>query len=202
MNKIRYRNTNIAKQILLITCFLYILMRAIIMAEIIIYKIDKYYESTNIPLTLILYIILFTLVIILFRSNTYCMAAYDDKKLIYYNKLLRKEHQIEFSNVKTVILDTFGVYFYDHERENTCKNEAIFYLPFFRGGIIDAVQVDGLFRTLTSIESIHVIKKFKILPGYGNKWKWLSIIYGFLAICVFINCATPLYVIIILFQNH
>ena len=54
MNKIQYHYTNLAKQIFILICFLYILLRFIIMVEIIVYKIEGYYEATNIPLTLLL----------------------------------------------------------------------------------------------------------------------------------------------------
>ncbi len=50
MNKIQYHYTNLAKQIFILICFLYILLRFIIMVEIIVYKIEGYYEATNIPL--------------------------------------------------------------------------------------------------------------------------------------------------------
>ncbi len=52
MNKIQYHYTNLAKQIFILICFLYILLRFIIMVEIIVYKIEGYYEATNIPLYL------------------------------------------------------------------------------------------------------------------------------------------------------
>ena len=58
MKKIGYHYTNLAKQILIIICFLYTLLRFLIMLEIMIFKIDGYYDNLNIPLTLLLYAVL------------------------------------------------------------------------------------------------------------------------------------------------
>ena len=100
MNKIQYHYTNLAKQIFILICFLYILLRFIIMVEIIVYKIEGYYEATNIPLTLLLYGVLFTFLICLFRGHKFCYSTYDESKLIYHNTLLRTKKNVAFGECK------------------------------------------------------------------------------------------------------
>ena len=46
-----------------------------------------------------------------------------------------------------------------------------------------------------------VYKTFKVVPGYGRKWKYLSFAYACLTIWVFMNCMKPLSVILGLMQT-
>ena len=202
MNKIQYHYTNLAKQIFILICFLYILLRFIIMVEIIVFKIEGYYEATNIPLTLLLYGVLFTFLICLFRGHKFCYSTYDESKLIYHNTLLRTKKTLHLENAKLAVLDTFGVKFFASQNADPKTEQPIFFLPFFRDGIVEAVQIDKFYKMLKAIEDIRVVKKFKVLPGYSNKWKFVTIAYGFLAVIFFMSCATPITVIIVLFQNH
>lgn len=201
MNKIQYRYTHIAKQAFVLTLFLYTLLQCIIMAEIIIYKIPEFYEATNIPLTIVLYLILFTLLFCLFRCHKFCYSTYDSKTLTYHNTLLRKTKTLDLSTVKAAIFDKKGVKFYTTEHGSS-DDAPDFFLPFFRGGIVQALQIDKFYKMMKADENIKVQKTFKILPGYTKKWKFLAIAYGFLAVVMFMNCATPLTVIIVLFQSH
>lgn len=202
MNKIQYHYTNLAKQIFFIVCFVYALLRFTIMMEIIIFKIDGYYENTNIPLTIIMYVILFAIIILLFRGHKFCYSHYDEQSLIYYNTFLRREKKLELSQAKLAVFDTFGIKFFDDDNADPKTDKPIFFLPFFRDGIITATQIDKFYRMLKESQTIRVIKNFTVLPGYSNKWKFVTIAYGFLAIVLFMSCATPLTVIIVLFQSH
>ena len=69
MHKIQYRPTHTAKQVFIFTLLIYTLLRFIIMMQIIIYKIPEYYEATNIPLTLLLYAVLFTICLLYTSSE-------------------------------------------------------------------------------------------------------------------------------------
>ncbi len=202
MNKIQYHYTNLAKQIFFLVCFLYFFLRFLIMMEIIFFRIDGYYESTNIPLTLLLYAALFTIVILFFRGHKFCFSTYDEDHLIYHNTLLRTEKKLELADAKLAVLDTFGIKFFSAQNADPKTEKPIFFLPFFRDGIIEAVQIDKFYKMLKAKEDIRVVKKFKVLPGYSNKWKFVTIAYGFLAVILFMSCATPITVVIVLFQNH
>lgn len=204
MNRISYRHTNVPKQFLCLSIFVYVLMQAIIMGEIIIWKLEGFYEELNIPLTIFLYLIYFTLVLLFSYSYRFCYTLYGENKLVYYNKLLRREISYNLNDAKLAVFDKKGVKFYadsnaDYENKEI-KPE--FFIPFYRGGIIQAVEINNFFKKLIDREGLRVIKTFEVLPGYSKKWKILSVIYLFLAFGIFLNCATPLTVIIILFQNH
>ncbi len=201
MNKIQYHYSHTAKQAFILTLLIYTFLRFLIMTEIIIYKIDKYYEATNVPLTILLYVVLFTLLICLFCSHKFCYSTYDDDTLTYRNSLLRKSKTLQLSSVKAAVFDTMGVKFYTAEHGSS-EDKPDFFLPFFRGGIVQALQIDKFYKKMKADENIRVYKSFKVLPGYTKKWKILAVIYGFLAVITFMSCATPLTVVIVLFQSH
>lgn len=202
MKLIRYHYTHTAKQIFFIVCFLYTLLRFTVMLEVILFKLPGFYEQVNILLTLISYLLIFIVIFLLFIEHKLCYSIYDEEQLVYYNLLLRKQKILNLSNVKTAILGTFGIKFYDSETVNEKEDKPIFFLPFFRGGLIEPVQINNFYKMLKSREDINVIKKFKVLPGYSKKWRFVAIFYGFLAVIFFMSSATPLTTVIVLFQNH
>lgn len=204
MKKIRYHYTNLPKQLLFIVCFIYIFLRFAVIMEIIIFKLDGYYENLNIPLTLLMYAALFLVLLVLFRGHKICISTYDEHTLTYYNTLLRRSKSLDLSTVKLAVFDTFGVKFYDRDDvDYKSKDEKpIFFLPFFRDGIIEAVDINEFFKAMRAKEGIKVIKTFQVLPGYTKKWQALSVAYGFVAVVAFMSLATPLTVVIVLLQNH
>ncbi|MCI9476861.1 MAG: hypothetical protein HFE71_10430 [Emergencia sp.] len=202
MYKIQYHYTNLAKQVLFGVCFVYVLLRFLIMAEIIIFKIDGYYQATNIPLTLVMYLVIFALIVFLFRGHKYCYSTYDEKRLTYHNSLLKRSRSLDFSEAQVAVFDTKGVSFYAKDGDNFESAEPIFFLPFFRDGKIEAIQINKFYKMLKELPGMRVIKRFHVLPGYEKKWNFVTIAYGFLAVIVFMNCATPLTVCIVLLQNH
>lgn len=90
----------------------------------------------------------------------------------------------------------------DRDASAIKTKKPVFFLPFFRGGIIEAVDANDFYLFLRAKTGLSVSKTFKVLPGYSKRWMAVSILYAFLAIAVFINCNTPVYTIIILYQNH
>lgn len=202
MKKIPYHYTNIAKQAFIITLMLRALFRLLIMTEIIIFKVDKFYENTNIPLTILMYVVIFAFLIALLRGHTFCYSLYDDQQLIYRNSLLRREKKLVFTDARLAVLDTFGIKFYADADADPKTVQPVFFLPFFRDGIIDAVPVNNFYKYLKARGDMAVIKKFRVLPGYTKKWRFVTIAYGLLAVVCFMSLSTPLTVIIVLFQNH
>ncbi len=202
MKKIGYHYTNLAKQIFIGICFLYLLLRFLIVLEILVFKLDGYYENMNFPLTLLLYFVIFLVLLVVLRGHKICISAYDEQTLTYYNTLLRKSKSLDLSTVKMAVFDTFGVKFYDHQDADYKNEKPMFFLPFFRDGIIEALDIDAFFKMMKAKEGVQVIKTFKVLPGYTKKWTALTVFYGFLAVFAFMNTATPLTVVIVLFQNH
>lgn len=202
MNKIQYHYTNFAKQAFFAICFIYALLRFLIMAEIVLFKIEGYYQATNIPLTLLMYLAIFSIIITLFRGHRFCYSTYNENQLTFHNNLLRKTRSLELKNAKVAVFDTRGVSFYSSPSENFSQETPVFFLPFFRYGIIEAVQINRFYKMLKEMPDMQVIKRFKVLPGYSKKWNFVTIAYGFLAVIVFLSCATPLTLFIVLLQNH
>lgn len=195
MNIISYRYTNTFKQFLLIICMLYFLLCATVIAEVVIFNVPGY--EVNVIGGLLLYGAIFAVLVLLFIGYKFCYTLYDDETVIYYNKLLKKERSIDLSTVNKVVLGKKGVNFYAN---GDFENSAM-YIPFFRGGIIEAIEIDKFYRTMKEREGITVIKEFTVLPGYGKGFTALKVAYVFLSAYMLLLCVTPLVAVIVLFQN-
>lgn len=202
MKRINYRYTNLPKQILIFAALAYVVMLAIIMAEIAIFKLEGFYENTNFLLTIPLYIIYFAVLFAILRQYRFFYGEYNDEVLIYHNKLLRKELQLNLSDAKLAVFDTFGIKFYADANINPNTDKPIFFFPFFRGGIVEAVSVNNFYKALLEREDMQVIKNFKVLPGYTKKWKIVSFIYAIFAVILGSSLATPIAAIVTIWQNH
>lgn len=183
------------KQIFLASCFLNFLLSFIMIIQIEVFNVPGY-EVNTLFATLFYTLILIAIVMILLGYK-FCYTLYDDETVIYFNKLLRRERSIELSDVNKIVLGKKGVNFYTPEN----PDESSLYIPFFRGGVIRAIEIDQFYRTMKEREGITVIKEFTVLPGYGKLWTALKVAYLFLAGFMFMSCATPLAVVIVLFQS-
>lgn len=195
MNIISYRYTNTFKQFLLIVCMLYFILCATVIAEVVIFNVPGY--EVNVVGGLLLYGVIFALLVLLFIGYKFCYTLYDEDTVIYYNKLLKKERSIDLSTVDKVVLGKKGVNFYAN---GDFENSAM-YIPFFRGGIIEALEIDKFYRTMKEREGITVVKEFQVLPGYGKWFTALKVLYVFLTAYILLLCATPLAAVIVLFQH-
>lgn len=202
MKRINYRYTNLPKQILIFAALAYVVMLAIIMAEIAIFKLEGFYENTNFLLTIPLYIIYFAVLFAILRQYRFFYGEYNDEVLIYHNKLLRKELQFNLSDAKLAVFDTFGIKFYADANINPNTDKPIFFFPFFRGGIVEAVSLNNFYKAMLEREDMQVIKNFRVLPGYTKKWKIVSFIYAIFAVVLGSSLATPIATIVTIFQNH
>ena len=202
MKRINYRYTNLPKQILIFAALAYVVMLAIIMAEIAIFKLEGFYEETNFLLTIPLYIIYITAILALLFQYKFFYGEYNDETLIYHNKLLRKTQEFNLSDAKLAVLDTFGIKFYADVNINPSTDKPLFFFPFFRGGIVEAVSLNNFYKELVAREDMQVIKNFKVLPGYTKKWKIVSFIYAMFAVVLASSLATPVATIITIWQNH
>ncbi len=194
MEIISYHYTNTMKQLMISSIMLYFLLRLVIIGEIVIFDIPGY--DVNILFTVVLYVIIFAALMTLLLGYKFCYTLYDDNTITYYNRLLKKERSIEINDIKKVVLGKRGVNFYKED-----SDESAFFIPFFRGGIIEALEINNFYTKIKAAEGIHVIKDFKVLPGYGKPFVALKVLYVFLAILIFLNCFTPLATIIILYQS-
>lgn len=195
MNIISYRYTNTFKQFFLIICMLYFLLCATVIAEVVIFNVPGY--EVNVIGGLLLYGAIFALLVLLFIGYKFCYTLYDNDTVIYYNKLLKKERSIDLSTVNKIVLGKRGVNFYAN---GDFENSAM-YVPFFRGGIIEAIEIDRFYRAMKEREGITVVKEFTVLPGYGKGFTALKVAYVFLSAYMLLLCTTPLVAVIVLFQN-
>lgn len=202
MKFIRYTYTHVMKQIFFIVCFAYALLHFAVIMEVVLFKLPGFYENVRPFSTVIIYLLIFILLFMLFIQHRFFYSLYDEDKIIYCNLLLRKQKQFEFKNAKSAFFGSTGVKFYDTPNPDVKKDTALFYLPFFRGGIVNAVQINNFYKFLKDKEDMMVYKSFKVLPGYTKKWKLVAVGYLFLALIIFMNCATPLTTAIVLFTNH
>jgi len=201
MRKIEYTFITLARQFLFISIFIYVLLHLSVVTEILVFKIDKYYQAFNFPITYLIYGLIVLLIGCLFFQHRFFYAEYTKSTLTYTNKVFHKSRSIDFDNVDNVICDTFGAYFFNKGSVSREKKDADFVLPFFRGGRIDVVQLNKMLDYMSS-HGINVTKTYKIMPGYGKKTKILSFVYGFFAIAIIANCANPIYTVIVLLQAH
>jgi hypothetical protein len=202
MRRLPYRYTNMAKQFFIITLMLHFLLKFIIMAQIVIYKLDNFYENINIPLTLIEYALVFAALVTWFRGHKFCYSTYNDETLVYWNTFLRKEKSMKFADAKLAVFGKRGISFYSNSEDYQNNNKPMFFISFFRSGIIEAVPINKFYLALRERDDMEVLKTFKVLPGYGKAWNFLTIAYGFLAAVTFLSMSTPITVIIVLFQSH
>ena len=195
MNIISYRYTNTFKQFLLIVCMLYFILCATVIAEVVIFNVPGY--EVNVVGGFLLYGVIFALLVLLFIGYKFCYTLYDDETIIYYNKLLKRERSIDIASINKVVLGKKGVNIYT---KDDLENSA-FYIPFFRGGIVEAIEIDKFYRKMKETEGIEVVKEFKVLPGYGKGFTALKVAYVFLTAYMLLLCATPLAAVIVLFQH-
>lgn len=202
MKRINYRYTNLPKQILIFAALAYVVMMAVIIAEIAIFKLEGFYEETNFLLTIPLYLVYFGVLFAFLRQYKFFYGEYDENTLVYHNKLLRKEKSFNLSDAKLAVFDTFGIKFYADANINPDTDKPIFFFPFFRGGIVEAVSLNNFYKVLLEREDMQVVKNFKVLPGYTKKWKIVSFIYAIFAVVLGSSLATPIATIITIWQNH
>ncbi len=198
MKKIPYTFSTKSKQIFYFTIIAYFLLRLIVIAEIKLFHVEGY--EVYLSLSLLYYALIFAAVTLLFFGYKFFFTLYDETTVTYHNRFLRKSRSIQLSEVRFARLDTWGIHLYRQETPQPGEKED-FFIPFFRMGVIRAIPVNGFFEQLIAAPQIRIEKTFKVLPGYTKKWQLVSILYAFLAICMLLVCSTPLYAVIILYQN-
>ncbi len=202
MKQITYQYTNVPKQVFILLLQLNFLLRLIVIAQIYIYKLPDYHEKINYPVTIAIYLSLIIILNRIFVGYKYFGSIYNEEELTYRNALLHKEYTLKFKDAKQVWFGQRGVHFYREKDGHEKNQKPLFFLPFFRGGKIDAVSINSFFVQMKNNENIRVVKDFKVLPGYSNSFKIITAIYIFLCIVAFANTTTPIKAAAILFMNH
>ncbi len=204
MQKITYRYSALSKQTWFYAGMLYLALLSVVYILVAAYHVEGYYEDMNLTLNLLANAAGMAFFYLLSLGHHVCYSEYDGEKITYHNRLLRKSRTFRYDDAQAVIFDRRGIKFYKDEQALINKEEPDFYVPFFRDGKVEAVQLNGFFKMIKDREerlaeegrSFKVYKTFKIVPGYGRNWKYLSFAYACLTLLVLMNCARPLAVII------
>lgn len=197
--KVHYVNTSLSKQFFLFMVLIYIILRLTIVLQIIFYGITKYSNQMNIPLTLILMFALLLLLIFLIIGHRFFSIEYDENQIVYkkFNKIAGS---INIYEISRAIFDKKSIKFFKDSEANI-ENPSLT-IPLFKFGKVQAIEMNNFYNFIKSIDGIMIEKRFKVLPGYDKKQKYISALYIFLAVCVFINYATPIKAIVVLLQAH
>lgn len=176
MKKIRYYYSAMSKQVFLILMLLFVCARLILFSQVIKHNINNYAQIYNVKASMILYAIYISICVFFFFAYKFFVTEYDENKIVYYNKFIRKSYSAEFDKITKAVLNKRGIYLYYEAK----TKEALF-IPFFRFGVISPVGVDDFYRLMKS-KGIVIEKTFKTLPGFGKSRKWISMIYSGLAL--------------------
>lgn len=197
--KVHYVNTSLSKQFFLFMVLIYIILRLTIVLQIIFYEITKYSNQMNIPLTLILMFALLLLLIFLIIGHRFFSIEYDENQIVYkkFNKITGS---INIDEISRAIFDKKNIKFFKNPEADP-ENPSLT-IPLFKFGKVKAIEMNNFYNFIKSIDGIMIEKRFKVLPGYDKKQKYISALYIFLAVCVFINYATPIKAIVVLLQAH
>lgn len=198
MNTIKYTFSTKSKQIFGILVFVYFLLRFLVLVEIKAFHLEGY--TVYLIPSIIYYGIIFAGIWIVFLGYRLFYTEYDENKITYYNTLMKKSYSASWEDVRFVRFDTNGIHFFDSYSDDAGATELL-RIPYFRLGVIRAIPVNDLFEKLIENPNIKVQKTFKVLPGYTKKWRVISMVYALFCVCMLILCRTPLYTVLILFQN-
>lgn len=197
--RIHYVNTSLSKLFFLFMVLIYVVLRLTLVLQIVFYGLTKYSDQMNIPLTLILMFALLILCIFLMIGHRFYSVEYDENRILY-KKFNKVSDSINVDEIGKVIFDKKSIKFFD-DVESSSENPRLS-IPLFKFGKVDAIEMNNFYNFIKSLDYVAIEKKFKVLPGYDKKQKYISAIYIFLAVCVFINFATPIKAIVILIENH
>lgn len=208
MNKLTYNYTNVPKQLLFYICAFYLVLRSLMDIIVVAYQVEGFAERINLPLELAVNALFFVFWILLSNGHKVCYTEYNSEKAIYHNRLTRAKKEFRFEDAKAVFFDKKGIRFFAQKEDATDKNKAIFFIPFFRDGKINAIEHKKFYDMLKEREAaisdadrFVVYRSYKEIPGYNRKWKYIAFAYACLDVLLAMNCFTPLAVILGLLET-
>lgn len=196
MEKIKYYYSAMSKQVFILILSVLIVTRFILFVQVMTYNINGYAGKINIQATLLLYLVYLFICIFFFIAYKFFFTVFDENNATYYNKLLKKEVTVNLNSIERAHLTKKGIYLYEEKKENP-----VFYLPFFRFGIVSPVGVDNFYKVLKQ-KDIKIEKDFTILPGHGKRWKWVSVLYTCLALLVLGTETQTLALVVAIIKSH
>ncbi len=208
MKKLTYTYTNVPKQLLFYICAFYLVLRSIMDIQIVVYQVEGYADKLNLPLELLINAIFFAFWLLLSNGHKVCYTEYNSETAIYRNRLTRAKKEFRFEDARAVFFDKRGIRFFAHKEDAADKKKAIFFIPLFRDGKINALEHKQFYDLLKEREAaigdterFVVYRSYKEVPGYSRKWKYVAFAYACLDVLLALNCFTPIAVIIGLMEN-
>lgn len=196
MQKIKYNHSTTSKKVFLTMLILLILSRFIVFFQAISYNINNYNESYNVGATIALYVFYFLIGLFFLFGHKLFYISYNHDTIAYHNFILKSKKEISFDNISKVILGKRGMNFYKNNDDN-----AVFFIPFFRLGLISIIDIDNFYKFLKS-KNINIEKQFIIMPGYGKSRKFIKTLYSGLSLFVLAYLTQSIALIFAIFKSH
>lgn len=171
MYKIRYYYTSVAKQGFVIVLALYLLVRLVLFH---VAGFSAYYYT---GLSTVLYLLGFGLCFLWFTGYRYFYVDFDDKTVTAYNKLLRRETEVDLTAVQKAVFSKTGIRVYTDNLQKPAL-----YIPIYFLGKLSPVGAENFEIMLRNIGVPEVTKTYKALPGYGRFATFIS--YFFFCSCI------------------
>ena len=152
MLKITYHYSALSKQTWFYAGMLYLALLSVVYILVAAYHVEGYYEDMNLTLNLLANAAGMAFFYLLSLGHHVCYSEYDGEKITYHNRLLRKSRTFRYDDAQAVIFDRRGIKFYKDEQALINKEEPDFYVPFFRDGKVEAVQLNGFFKMIKDRE--------------------------------------------------
>ncbi len=208
MKKLTYTYTNVPKQLFFYLCAFYLILRSIMDIQLVIYQVEGYADKLNLPLELLVNAVFFAFWLLLSNGHKVCYTEFNSEKAVYHNRLTRAKKEFHFEDAKAVFFDKRGIRFFARKEDAADKRKAIFFIPFFRDGKINAIEHKQFYDLLKEREAaigdadrFVVYRSYKEIPGYGRKWKYVAFAYACLDVLLLLNCSTPLAIIVGLLET-
>ena len=98
--RITYTYPTIVRQIMYLAILFYVLLHCGVTTEVLIYKVEGFYENIIPFPTYVMYILAIALVTALFFGYKFCYSEFNHETLVFHNRLLRREKTLDLTSVK------------------------------------------------------------------------------------------------------
>ena len=105
MQRLTYHYSALSKQTWFYAGMLYLALSSVVSIQLQLYKVPGYYESQNLLLALTANALGIVFFLLLSLGHYTCYAEYDEEKIVYHNRLLRKQRTFFFRDASAVIFD-------------------------------------------------------------------------------------------------
>ena len=122
MQKITYHYSALSKQTWFYSGILYLALLSAVYILVVAYRVEGFYEDLNLTMSLLANTAGMIFFYLLSLGHHVCYTEYDDEKITYKNRLLRKSRTFYYKDAEAVIFDRWGVKFYANRPWSIKKN--------------------------------------------------------------------------------